>query len=135
MYMLDTNICIYIRKTQPPEVLAHFRKATPGSLCMSAITFAELMHGASKSQAVAANLARLRVLRQQVPILPFDEPAAELYGAIRADLERRGELIGSNDLLISAHALSVGMILVTNNEKEFRRVQGLRVENWVSGAP
>ncbi|SMF96817.1 tRNA(fMet)-specific endonuclease VapC [Methylomagnum ishizawai] len=95
MYMLDTNICIYIRKTQPPEVLARFRQAAPDSLCMSAITFAELMHGAAKSQAVAANLARLRALRQQVPVLPFDEPAAELYGSIRADLERRGELIGS----------------------------------------
>ncbi len=131
MYMLDTNICIYIRKTQPPEVLTRFRQAAPGSLCMSAITFAELMHGAAKSQAVAPNLARLRTLRLQIPVLPFDESAAELYGSIRADLERRGELIGSNDLLIAAHALSAGMILVTNNMREFRRVQGLKVENWV----
>ena len=84
-----------------------------------------------RGQAVAANMERLLVLRRKIRILPFDDAAAEAYGSIRTDLERRGELIGANDLLIAAHALSLGATLVSNNLGEFRRVAGLLVENWV----
>jgi tRNA(fMet)-specific endonuclease VapC len=131
MYLLDTNICIYIRRERPPKVAERFRLIAPDALAMSSITFAELVYGARKSQAVAANMERLLVLRRKIRILPFDDAAAEAYGTVRTDLERRGELIGSNDLLIAAHALSLGATLVSNNLGEFRRVAGLLVENWV----
>ena len=112
--MLDTNIFIYVRKNQPISVLTHLKKIAPSHLCMSSITFAELMYGANKSQYSIKNLALIKELKLQVPVLAFDETAAELYGIIRTDLERRGELIGSNDLLIAAHALSIGAVLITN---------------------
>ncbi len=102
-----------------------------GEVFMSVITFAELIYGALKSQASITNLEKLQRLRQLIPVLDFDSNAAEAYGKIRTDLEKQGQLIGSNDLLIAAHALSNGMILVTNNEREFSRVTGLTIENWV----
>jgi len=131
MYLLDTNICIYIRRERPPKVAERFRLISPDTLAMSSITFAELVYGARKSQTVAENMGRLLALRSRTRVLPFDDGAAEAYGAIRADLERRGQLIGSNDMLIAAHALSLGATLVTNNLGEFERVTGLQVENWV----
>jgi len=96
---------------------------------MSAITFAELMNGALKSQFIEHNLAKLKILRQIIRVEPFDENAAEMYGYVRSSLEQKGTIIGSNDLLIAAHAL---MTLVTNNEREFSRVEGLLVVNWVN---
>lgn len=132
MYMLDTNICIYIRKNAPPQVLEKLQACQPGEVFMSAITFAELMYGAIKSQATLSNLEKLQGLRAVIPVLEFDSKAAEAYGAIRADLEKQGLPIGSNDFLIAAHALSQNMVLVTNNEREFLRVNGLNVENWVN---
>ena len=131
MYLLDTNICIYIRRERPPKVAERFRMIAPEALAMSSITFAELVYGARKSQSAAENMARLLALRNKIRVLPFDDAAAEAYGSIRADLERRGELIGSNDLLIAGHALSLGAILVSNNLGEFSRVAGLQIENWV----
>jgi tRNA(fMet)-specific endonuclease VapC len=131
MYLLDTNICIYIRRERPPHVAERFRLIPPEMLAMSSVTFAELVYGARKSEAFADNMKRLLTLRQKIRVLPFDDSAAESYGVIRADLERRGQLIGSNDLLIAAHALSLGATLVTNNTSEFGRVSGLSVENWV----
>jgi len=98
---------------------------------MSAITFAELMYGALKSQAVTTNLEKLQRLQLLIPPLDFDAGAAEAYGKIRAKLEKQGQPIGSNDFLIAAHALSKNMVLVTNNEREFSRVSGLTVENWM----
>jgi len=132
MYMLDTDICIYIIKRKPKNVLKHFQKLQPGELSMSAITFAELMNGAKKSRKVEANIAKLNELAELLKIKPFDQKAAITYGDVRSDLEKRGGIIGSNDLLIAAHALSLDWILVTNNEKEFGRVDGLKIENWTN---
>ena len=131
IYMLDTDICIYIIKRKPESVLKRLESMPPNRLAMSVITFAELMNGAKKSQHVKDNVARLNALGELLEIRPFDQKAAVAYGDIRSDLEKRGEVIGGNDLLIAAHALSLDWTLVTNNEKEFRRIQGLRVENWV----
>jgi tRNA(fMet)-specific endonuclease VapC len=131
MYMLDTDICIYIIKRKPKNVLNRLKLLETGQLAMSSITFAELMNGAKKSQHVEANVEKLNALSELMDILPFDKRAALIYGDIRSSLEKRGKTIGSIDLLIAAHALSLDLILVTNNEKEFRRVDGLKIENWV----
>lgn len=97
---------------------------------MSAITFAELMNGAKKSQRVEANVSSLNALGEILEICSFDQQAAVAYGDVRSSLEKRGEVIGAHDLLIAAHALSLDRILVTNNEREFKRVEGLKVDNW-----
>jgi len=131
MYMLDTDICIYIIKRKPRSVLKRLESLQPGQLAMSAITFAELMNGAKKSKQVEANVAKLNELGELIQICPFDQKAAIFYGDVRSILEKKGNIIGSNDLLIAAHALSLDWILVSNNEKEFRRVDGLRIENWI----
>jgi len=131
MYMLDTDICIYIIKRKPRNVLKRLESLQPGQLAMSAITFAELMNGAKKSQRVEANVAKLNELAELIEIRPFDQKAATFYGDVRSTLEKKGNIIGSNDLLIAAHALSLDWILVSNNEKEFGRVDGLRIENWI----
>jgi len=130
IFMLDTDICIYIIKRKPVSVLKRLESLQPGQLAMSAITFAELMNGAKKSQHVEANLERLNALSELLDIRPFDKQAAVYYGDVRSSLEKRGEIIGGNDLLIAAHALSLGWILVTNNEREFSRVEGLKIVNW-----
>ena len=129
-YLLDTNICIYIRQKRPEEVLRRFRKLRAGEAGVSVITYGELLYGAAKSAQRVAALDRLRELVDFLPALPLPESAAERYGTIRAELESKGEMIGNNDLWIAAHALAAGLILVTNNEKEFRRVRGLKVQNW-----
>jgi tRNA(fMet)-specific endonuclease VapC len=130
-YLLDTNICIYIRQRKPEEVLRRFRRLRPGEAALSVITYGELLYGAAKSTQRNVALERLRELAQFLPALPLPEIAAETYGTIRADLESQGEMIGNNDLWIAAHALASNLTLVTNNEKEFRRVHGLKVQNWV----
>ena len=130
IYMLDTDICIYIIKRKPPNVLKHLESIEPGQLSMSAITFAELMNGAKKSQRVKANVSRLNALGEILEICSFDQQAALAYGDVRSSLEKRGEVIGPHDLLIAAHALSLDRILITNNEREFKRVEGLKVDNW-----
>ena len=131
-YMLDTDICIYTIKKKPTTILKRFESLQPGMVVMSAITFAELMNGAKKSQSVADNVKRLSALSELIEILSFDKDAAIAYGDVRSDLEKRGLVIGGNDLLIAAHALSLGVTLVTNNEQEFRRVAGLNLENWAA---
>ena len=131
MYMLDTDICIYIIKHKPISVQKRLSMLRPEQLVMSVITFAELMNGAKKSQRVEANIAKLNELAELIAIRPFDKKAAISYGDVRSTLEKKGEIIGGNDLLIAAHALSLGLILVTNNEKEFKRVDGLKIEKWV----
>ena len=130
IYMLDTDICIYIIKRKPPNVLKHLESIEPGQLSMSAITFAELMNGAKKSQRVKANVSRLNALGEILEICSFDQQAAVAYGDVRSSLEKRGEVIGPHDLLIAAHALSLDRTLITNNEREFKRVEGLKVDNW-----
>lgn len=129
-YLLDTNICIYIRQKRPEKVLRRFRRLRPGEAVLSVITYGELLYGAAKSEQRVRALEQLRELVGLLPALSLPETAAESYGAIRAELEAKGERIGNNDLWIAAHAVAAGLTLVTNNEKEFRRVRGLKVQNW-----
>jgi tRNA(fMet)-specific endonuclease VapC len=129
-YMLDTDMCIYIAKHRPPEVRARFERLKPGQLIISAITYGELCYGASKSSQQASALAQLRELVQDVPVAELDSRASEAYGEIRAALEKEGRLIGNNDLWIGAHALALNLTLATNNEREFKRIPGLSLENW-----
>jgi tRNA(fMet)-specific endonuclease VapC len=129
-YLLDTNICIYVRRQKPEAVFRHFRTLSPGEAAISVITYGELLYGANKSVHRQASLKTLSEFVRLVPALPLPEKAGEVYGFIRADLEARGEMISANDLWIAAHALASSLTLVTNNEKEFRRVRGLKVENW-----
>jgi len=129
-YLLDTNICIYIRREKPDLVLRRFRGLKQGEAALSVITFGELVYGAEKSAQRTAALKLLRELAQVLPVLGLPETAAEAYGTIRAELERKGQMIGNNDLWIAAHAKAAGLTVVTNNEREFRRVRGLKVENW-----
>jgi tRNA(fMet)-specific endonuclease VapC len=128
--MLDTDICIYISKHNPPGAKAQFDRLKPGQIVMSVITYGELYFGASKSSQKAKALAHLAGMAQDIPVEYLDSTASEAYGKIRAELEAQGRVIGSNDLWIAAHALALGVTLATNNEREFLRVVGLSVENW-----
>lgn len=130
-FLLDTNICIYIRRKRPAEVLARFEKLKAGDACLSVITYGELLYGAHKSKQRDVALARLADLVSLLPVLEMPSEAANQYGQIRAGLEAKGEAIGGNDLWIAAHAKALGLVLVTNNEREFRRVPGLKVQNWI----
>ena len=129
--MLDTNICIYVIKRRPMEVLDTFNKFA-GTLCISSVTFAELCHGVEKSALPEHNRRQVEDFVSRLEILPYGEKAAAHYGDIRATLERQGKIIGVNDLHIAAHARSEGLVIVTNNLKEFERVAGLRTENWLT---
>lgn len=129
-YMLDTNICIYAIKHKPDIVIKKFLSHDPEEICISAITYAELMHGVEKSMAVEKNRVAMSLFLSPITILQFDERAAEEYGRIKADLEKKGTPIGPMDTLIAGHARSSGLILVTNNTGEFSRVTGLAVEDW-----
>jgi len=129
-YMLDTNICIYIGKHQPPKVKARFERLKPGQLVMSAITYGELYYGANKSNQRTRALTQLDELIQDIPVENLTSTAAEAYGEIRATLEKQGRLIGNNDLWIGAHAKALEVTLATNNERDFKRIAGLSVENW-----
>ena len=128
--MLDTNICIYMIKRRPQSVLDRFSAVPVGGIGISSITLAELEYGAAKSAQPRKNREALEEFVSPLDIATFDRDAAEAYGRIRANLERKGLPIGAMDMHIAAHALSLGANLVTNNEAEFRRVSGLRVENW-----
>ncbi len=132
-YLLDTNICIYIARHQPPEVRERFARHGANELAMSLVTYGELRFGAEKSQARERALTSLDQLTRLIQVLPLPLAAAEHYGEIRAVLQRSGQPIGNNDLWIAAHARAEDWVLVTNNEREFVRVAGLRVENWVAG--
>ena len=129
-YMLDTNIAIYVIKRRPPEILATFNRHA-GQLCISSITLAELIHGVEKSARPDHNLRQVEDFISRLTVLEYGNKASAHYGNIRAVLERKGTPIGVNDLHIAGHARSEGVTLVTNNIKEFERVEGLRLENWV----
>jgi tRNA(fMet)-specific endonuclease VapC len=129
-YMLDTDICIYISKRRPPEVKARFERMKPGQMVMSVITYGELYYGASKSNQRAKALSELDTTIRGIPVEDLTAAVSEKYGIIRAALEKQGRAIGNNDLWIAAHAMSLGLILATNNDREFLRVTGLSVENW-----
>lgn len=130
-YMLDTNICIYAIKNKPEKVLNTLKEKMNDVICISAITLAELAHGVEKSAAREKNRAALLRFLSILTVLPFDDLAAAEYGAVCADLQRKGTPIGTMDMLIAAHAKTEGLILVTNNTREFERVEGLTLENWV----
>lgn len=129
--MLDTNICIYLIKQQPPTVIERFRSQPVGEIGISSITAAELAYGVSKSRHASKNRHALEQFLAPLEVAVFDQTAAWSYGRLRGQLEAKGTPIGSMDMLIAAHALSLGVRLVSNNLSEFRRVPGLRLENWV----
>jgi len=129
-YMLDTNICIYIIKEKPEKVINKFHTLDVGDICISSITLAELEYGVEKSQYTERNRLALAGFLSSIEILSFSDKAAESYGRIRTNLERQGNIIGAYDLMIGAHALSENLILVTNNTKEFQRINNLSLENW-----
>ena len=130
-YMMDTNICIYAIKNKSESVIRKILSQNPDDLCISVVTYAELMHGVEKSQAVEKNRIAMSLFLSAITVLDFDGEAAEAYGQIRAELERKGTPIDPMDLLIAGHARSQGLILVTNNTREFARVTGLRIEDWI----
>ncbi len=129
-YMLDTNIVIYVIKRCPIEVLGTFN-AHAGQMCISSITLAELLHGVEKSSMVSRNLRKVEDFVSRLDVLSYGDSAASHYGSIRANLEKKGTPIGVNDLHIAGHARSESLILVSNNVREFVRVEGLRLENWI----
>lgn len=131
-YLLDTNIVIYVIKRRPLEALEIFNRHH-GRMAISSITLAELVHGAEKSSDVSRNLAVVEDFVSRLEVIAYDDKAAWQYGNIRATLEKAGQPIGVNDLHIAAHARSNGLTLVTNNLREFERVPGLLLENWVGG--
>ncbi len=130
-FMLDTNIIAYAKNNRPESVLQRFMEHRPEDMCISAITMAELEFGICKSSKPAQNRLALMMFLSEIQVVPFDGKAAQEYGLIRAELTARGTPIGANDLLIAAHARSLGLTLITNNGREFERVPGLTVENWV----
>ncbi len=130
-FLLNTNICIYIQRQKPAKVLERFQKLKPGDAMISVITWGELLYGAEKSRQRNKALELLEEFRTFIPVLPMPEEAGKTYGAIRASLEAQGYPIGNNDLWIAAHARAANLTIVTNNEREFQRVPGLKVQNWV----
>jgi tRNA(fMet)-specific endonuclease VapC len=128
-YMLDTNILIYTIRNRPKKVRDAFKKHAD-YLAMSTVTLGELIYGAEKSAQSVRNLADIEALAARMDVVPFDSQAAIHFGQVRAELAKSGKLIGPFDLMIAGHARSLGLILVTNNLREFKRVPGLRVENW-----
>jgi tRNA(fMet)-specific endonuclease VapC len=130
-FLLDTNICIYIQRQRPGNVLTRFQKLEPGNAAISVITWGELLYGAEKSKQRKKALELLAEFKTFVPVLPIPETAGNAYGIIRATLESQGRPIGNNDLWIAAHAKAAGLTVVTNNEREFRRIAGLKVQNWI----
>lgn len=129
-YMLDTNICIYAIKNKPEQVLRQLKANLQYGLCISAITLAELEHGVEKSVFPEKNTVALIQFLSILDVLPFDDAAASEYGKICAYLQKRGTPIGTMDMLIAGHAKAEGLILVTNNVREFERVPNLKIENW-----
>ena len=130
-YMLDTNMCIYIIKRKPANVIERFRQTKISKVGISSITLSELEYGIVKSSKPDQNRFALAQFLAPMEILPYGDEAAQQYGRIRAFLEKQGAPIGSLYMLIAAHALSIGCILVTNNEKEFNRIPNLNIDNWV----
>ena len=129
-YLLDTNIVIYVLKRRPKEVLEIFNR-NASRMAISSITLSELIYGAEKSANVDKNLEAIEEFISHLEVLPYNAKASQHYGQIKAALEKKGEIIGENDIHIAAHAISQGLILVTNNLRGFKRVPNLALENWV----
>jgi tRNA(fMet)-specific endonuclease VapC len=132
LYMLDTDICSYIIRERPLQVLEHFKQIEMEQLCISVVTYAELIYGVEHSSSKKVNRPIIDDFVRHLDIAPWDEKAAEHYGSIRAYLRTEGNMIGAMDLMIAAHAGSQGMTLVTNNDRHFKRVPKLKVENWAN---
>ena len=130
-FMLDTNIIAYAKNNRPETVLKRLMQHSPEDYCISSITLAELEFGVYNSARPEQNQLALVTFLARIKVVPFDADAAREYGIIRADLTRKGTLIGANDLLIAAHARALDVTLVTNNTREFERVDGLKLENWI----
>ncbi|NKC15940.1 MAG: PIN domain-containing protein [Gammaproteobacteria bacterium] len=135
IYLLDTDICIYIIKHRPVAVRERLAQLAPGSAGISSVTLGELAYGAANSDSVAANFARIEAITEAVDVLQFGADAALRYGALRAVLKRQGRSIGPLDMLIAGHALALDLTLVSNNTREFSRIEGLRIENWIDAHP
>ncbi|MCF0114869.1 MAG: type II toxin-antitoxin system VapC family toxin [Erysipelotrichaceae bacterium] len=130
-YMLDTNMCIYTIKRHPEKVLERYRALNPSDLCISSITLAELLYGVEKSVYKQKNRLALYSFLSPITVIDYDAKAATEYGVIKAELEKKGTPIGLLDTMIASHAKTLGLTLVTNNVKEFERVENLKIENWV----
>lgn len=133
-YMLDTNICIFTVKNRPAHMREVFNRHH-GQMCISAVSLMELIYGAEKSASPERNLAVVEGFAARLDVLPYDETAASHTGQLRAELAKSGTPIGPYDQMIAGHARSLGLIVVTNNRREFDRVPGLRVEDWAKSAP
>ena len=131
-YMLDTNIVAYAKNNRPEVVYERMSRFDPEDLCVSVITLAELEYGVFNSSNPERNQLALTLFLANIEVVPFNDDAAVEYGRIRADLKRKGTPIGANDLMIAAHAKSLGVTLVTSNTREFERVEGLMLEDWAS---
>jgi tRNA(fMet)-specific endonuclease VapC len=131
-YMLDTDICIFIARRKPPQVISKFARLSEGDVAISVVTYGELRYGAEKSDRPIAAFEVLNELLAGVPVLSFDDQVGASYGELRLFLERKGQQIGNNDLWIAAHCLQLGLTLVTNNEREFKRIPNLSIENWTN---
>jgi len=129
-YMLDTNICIYLINNKSKKILSRFKKEDLGDIVISSITLSELKFGAYNSSNVQKNLDAIAKFTTPLEVLPYSESDTDTYGKIRASLKKLGKLIGPNDTLIAAHAMSMSCILITNNLSEFKNVNGLKLENW-----
>lgn len=130
MYLLDTNICIYLIKQSPVRVIRVLQSKRPDEVTISSVTFAELQFGVEKSQHTEKNQRALDRFLAPLEIRPFDVEAGRVYARVRADLQRRGKVIGALDMMIGAHAIALDATLVTNNLREFKRIRGLECENW-----
>lgn len=131
MYLLDTNICVYIIRRRPDAVYRRLSRTAGRAVAISVVTAFELEIGALRAQGRHYSEV-VRLFIAEFPVLPLEDSARAFYGQLRTSLERRGEIIGAHDMLIAAHALALDATLVTNNEKEFKRIKGLSIENWVS---
>ena len=131
-YLIDTNICIYVMNKRPVGVIKKFKQFALGEIGISTITVSELQYGVSKSTYREKNEVRLEEFLAPLEILTYDQTAARIYGDIRFQLEKSGQLIGPLDLLIAAHAISQNLVLITNNDREFKRIKKLKIENWTN---
>jgi tRNA(fMet)-specific endonuclease VapC len=131
-YMLDTNICIGLIRQRPQKLIRRLTRCEPGEVGVSSITVAELTYGANKSNQVEQNLSALEQFLLPIELADFDQQASAVYGFLRASLEREGKTIGALDMLIGAHAMSLGVTLVTNNIDEFQRIPKLKLEDWMA---
>lgn len=131
MYLLDTNICIYIINNRPRSIVEKIKTFNPAEIKLSAISLGELEYGVSKSMYREKNRMALVNFVSAFDILPFDDTDAEVFGIIRADLERKGQVIGSYDMQIAAQAIARNITLITNNTREFERINSLRLDNWL----